>query len=722
MSRKSKKGTLDKISFTNQVLGVFSNNPKKNYNFKQIARALFVKHSEEKEAIFSILSELLAQNYIEELSQGKYRLRPSGREIIGKIDITQHGYGFVITESLEEDVFISQKNLNRALNGDMVKVLLYARRKQHKTEGEIIEVLERARDTFVGNIEVLDKFAFFGADSRKMPYDLFIPLEKLNGALDGQKVIAKIIDWPKNAKNPIGEVVEVLGNPGEHETEMHAILAEFGLPYKFPEEVEAAADVIPEKISDQDYKERRDFRKITTFTIDPDDAKDFDDALSIEKLENNNWEIGVHIADVTHYIRPKTILNDEALNRATSVYLVDRVVPMLPEHLSNNICSLRPHEEKLCFSAVFELDSEANVLDEWFGKTVIYSDRRFTYAEAQKVIDTSKGDLAEEVLKLNELAQKLRAKRYENGSISFERDEVKFEIDETGKPLRVFYREHRLSNELVEEFMLLANKQVANFIGNVKNKKDRKTFVYRIHDKPDPEKLEKFNRVLGKFGHRILLSSASNISKTLNQVLKDVKDKPEKDLVEKLAIRSMAKAVYSTVNIGHYGLHFDYYSHFTSPIRRYPDMMVHRMLNHYLHGGTSKSKTKYEGYCKHSSEMEQLATDAERASIKYKQVEFMQDKIGIEFDGIISGVSEFGIFVEIIENKCEGLVAIRNLNDDFFEYDDENYWLIGRHSGKVYQLGDKIKIEVLRANLVKKQLDFGLVETFGADSMVMPKR
>ncbi len=710
MNKKVKKNLLDKKTVTSQILAVFNHEPRKLFNYKQIASAMLAKKHEEKLVIAEILSDLNNQNLLEEVTHGRYRLKPTRREITGKIEITQGGYGFVVTDALEEDVFVSQRNLNRALNGDMVSVLLYARKKQSRPEGEVLEILERGRLTFVGNIEILDRYAFFVADSRKMPYDVFIPLEQLNGALNGQKVVAKITDWPKKAKNPIGKVEEVLGNPGEHETEMHAILSEYGLPYAFTEEIESAAAAIPESITEKDIQERRDFRKVTTFTIDPDDAKDFDDALSIEKLPNNCWEVGIHIADVTHYIKPKTLLDDEALRRATSVYLVDRVVPMLPERLSNHLCSLRPKEEKLCFSAVFEIDQDANILDEWFGKTIIYSDRRFTYAEAQEIIDTKKGDFAEEMLQLNRLAQTLRKKRFMNGSISFERDEVKFEIDPKGKPLRILFRQHGLSNELVEEFMLLANKQVANLIGNPDDKKDKKTFVYRIHDKPDPEKLEKFNRILGRFGHRILMNNAANISRTLNQVLMDVKDKPEKDLVETLAIRSMAKAIYSTSNVGHYGLSFDFYTHFTSPIRRYPDMMVHRLLHQYMQGAHSKNKIEYEGYCKQSSEMEQLAAEAERASIKYKQVEFMQDKVGSEFDGIISGVSEYGIFVEIIENKCEGLVAIRELADDFYEYDDENYWLIGRHSGKVYQLGQKVVVEILRANLARKQLDFGLVE------------
>jgi len=711
MSKKNKKkGKVDLKSFSDNILGIFSINPKKSFNYKQISRELMVKKSEEKKIIMECLIDLSENGLLEEISPGKFKLKSKGGYITGKIEITQGGYGFVVSDEIEDDVFISKKNLNRALHNDTVKVYLYAKKKRFRIEGEVTEILERARDTFVGIMEIQFRTAFFIADSKQMPYDIFIPFEKLQDAKNGQKVIVRITDWPHKAKSPFGEVIEILGNPGEHETEMHAILAEFRLPYKFNEDVENAANAIPTEISKQDHAERKDFRRVTTFTIDPEDAKDFDDALSIQKLKNGNWEVGIHIADVTHYIKPKTILDEEALARATSVYLVDRVIPMLPEHLSNGVCSLRPNEEKLCFSAIFELNDNSQIMNEWFGKTVIYSDRRFTYREAQDIIDSGKGEFSEQILKLNELARMLREDRFKNGAISFERDEVKFEIDDEGKPIRIYFREHGLSNELVEEFMLLANKRVANLIGNVKEKKDKKTFVYRIHDKPDPEKLQKFNRVLNKFGHKLMLSGSGNISSSLNKVLSDVKGKPEQDLVEQLAVRSMAKAIYSTSNIGHYGLSFDYYSHFTSPIRRYPDIMVHRMLYHYLNNGKSKSKSKYEGYCKHSSEMEQLATEAERASIKYKQVEFMQDKIGKSFDGIISGVSEFGIFVEIIENKCEGLVSVRDLLNDFYEYDEDNYWLIGRNSGKIYQLGDKVKVEVARTNLAKKQLDLLISE------------
>lgn len=709
---KQRKNThkIDRKAFTNSVLGVFSSYPKKTFNYKQLSKHLLVRKPDEKKLVIEILRELTNQGTVVEIQPGKYKIKSATGYIVGNIEITQGGYGFVVTDAIEEDIFVSKSNLNQALNGDLVKIYLYAQRKKHNPEGEVVEILERARESFVGTIEILDKYAFFEADDRHMPYDLFISLDKLNGAKNNQRVVARITDWPAKAKNPFGEIIEVLGDTGSNEAEMHAILAEYGLPYYFSDEVNQAAEDVSEEITPEEIGLRRDFRATTTFTIDPDDAKDFDDALSIKKQTNGNWEIGVHIADVTHYVKPKSILDTEALNRGTSVYLVDRVVPMLPERLSNFLCSLRPDEEKLSFSAVFEMTDDAVLVNEWFGKTIIKSNRRFTYREAQDIIENGKGDFAVEVLKLNELAQKLRSKRFNNGAISFERDEVKFDIDEMGKPLRVYFREHGLSNELVEEFMLLANKQVANVIGNPVDKSQKKTFVYRIHDKPNPEKLQKFNRILNKFGRKLSLNNNSTISKTLNQVLIEVKGQPEQDLVETLAVRSMAKAEYSTTNIGHYGLAFPYYTHFTSPIRRYPDVMVHRLLFHYLNGGESKSKKKYEKYCQHSSEMEQLATEAERASIKYKQVEFMLDKTGKAFEGIISGVTEFGIFVEIIENKCEGLVAIRDLIDDYYEYDEDNYWLIGRHSGKIYQLGDKINIEVVRADLSKKQLDFVIAE------------
>ena len=708
--KKNKSVTFNKKSLTNRILGLFSNNPKRTLNHKQIAKYLQITDTSTRKLIVEVLNELTQTNDLEEIYTGKFKLRSRTGHVIGKVDIATGGYGFVSSESVTEDIFISQKNLNRALNGDTVKVYLYAKKKSRGPEGEVIEIIERARDNFVGIVEVSENYAFFLPNSRQIPYDLFIPINKLNGALDGQKVIAKITEWPRKAKNPFGEIIEVLGEPGDNETEMHAILAEFGLPYKFPEEVEKEADTIPVKLTATDYEKRRDFRDVTTFTIDPEDAKDFDDALSLQKLSNGNWEAGIHIADVTHYMRPKTLLEQEASGRGTSVYLVDRVVPMLPEKLSNNVCSLRPNEEKLCFSAVFELDDETNVLNEWFGRTIIFSNHRFTYKEAQQIIDTGKGDLKDEILKFNQLAQKLRKRRFENGAIDFEREEVKFDTDESGFPLRIYFTEHGESNELIEEFMLLANKKVAEFIGNVSDKKDKKTFVYRVHDRPDLEKLQKFSHFMKKFGHRLNLSSNLKISESLNKLLTDVKGENIQDMVETLAIRTMAKAEYSTKNIGHYGLAFKFYTHFTSPIRRYPDVMVHRMLADYLEGKGSKNSKKYERKCEHSSDMEQRAEEAERVSVKYKQVEFMLDKIGRQYEGIISGVTEWGLYVEIIENKCEGMVPIRELLDDFYEYDEDNFCIIGRNTRKKYQLGDPVKVEILRTNLPKRQLDFAIVD------------
>ncbi|MFC2138897.1 ribonuclease R, partial [Bacteroidota bacterium] len=657
----------------------------------------------------SILLELVDKGNLTEIYTGKYKISSKAGHVIGKVDLTKAGYAYIISDDSEEDIFVSQRNLNHALDGDTVKVYCFARKKNLRPEGEVVEILHRKKSTFVGIVETSRNLAFLVPDT-KASFDLFIPLEKLNGAKNGDKAIAKIIDWPKKAKNPFGEIIEVLGKPGEHEVEMHAILAEFGLPYKFSKEIEKAAEKIDETITKEEISKRKDYREVTTFTIDPHDAKDFDDALSIQQLKNGNWEIGIHIADVTHYINPKTDLDQEALNRGTSVYLVDRVVPMLPEKLSNKVCSLRPHEEKLCYSAVFEMNNNAEVLKQWFGRTIILSDRRFTYEEAQEVIETKKGDLYNEVLKLHELAQLLRQKRYEEGSIAFERLEVKFNIDEFGKPLGVYYKENKESNKLIEEFMLLANKKVAEFIGKPGQGKEAKTFVYRVHDKPNSEKLQTFNKFIKRFGYILKINSRKNISESLNTLLDEVRGKKEQNLIETLAVRSMAKAEYTTSNIGHYGLYFEHYTHFTSPIRRYPDMMVHRLLDAYLHSNKSKNKDIYEEMCSHSSDMEKRAIEAERASIKYKQVEFMMDKIGQQFSGIITGVTDWGLFVEIEENKCEGLVSIRELDDDFYELDEDSYCLIGKQFNKKYQLGDLVTIEVIRTDLSKKHLDFTLVE------------
>jgi ribonuclease R len=573
----------------------------------------------------------------------------------------------------------------------------------------VVEILKRHRDLFVGVIDISNHFAFLIPEHNQLPYDIFIPLNKLNNAQKGQKVIARIVDWPERQKNPVGEVIEVLGTPGENEVEMHSILAEFGLPMDIPKKVLQAADKIPDEITEEEISKRRDFRDITTFTIDPFDAKDFDDALSIEKLENGNLSVGIHIADVTHYVRPNTILEKEAFNRATSVYLVDRVVPMLPERLSNKICSLRPNEDKLVFSAVFEINEKTNIVKQWFGKSIINSNKRFTYEDAQNIIETKTGPLSDEILTLHDLAQKLRAKRFKSGAIAFERSEVKFELDENANPIGVYLKENKESNQLIEEFMLLANKKVAEFIGKPDGKKNIKTFVYRIHDEPKQDRLGAFANFIKRFGYQVQTQSGKKIAGSINQLLKDVRGKNEQTVVETLAIRTMAKAEYSTKNIGHYGLAFDYYSHFTSPIRRYPDMMVHRMLEHYLNGGKSYPQEKYEEMCKHSSEMEQLAVNAERASIKYKQVEFMKDNVGKEFMGIISGVTQWGLYVEIVENKCEGMIPVRTLTDDFYEYDEAEFALIGSRTKVRYTIGDEVKIKVVATNLDKRQLDFEMI-------------
>ena len=712
MKQGKRKGSkrIKKEDMLASVVEFFNQDRKRAFNYKQVAHGVGATTTPQKQMVFQLLEGMAEQNFLIEVSPGKYKANSRGTEVIGRFERRVNGKNHVITDD-DESIFIAERNAMHAMDGDRVRVLVYAKRRGHDAEGEVVEIVEKTPQIFVGTLEVQKHFAFLLTDNKVLANDIFIPKTALKGGKTGDKAVVRITEWPDRARNPYGEVVDILGPAGENNTEIHAILAEFGLPYRYPEAVEKAANKIPDAITDEEIAAREDFRQVTTFTIDPKDAKDFDDALSIRRLSNGNWEVGVHIADVSYYVKPGSIIDKEAESRGTSVYLVDRVVPMLPERLCNEICSLRPDEDKLTFSCVFELNGNAEVQKSHIARTVIRSNRRFAYEEAQEVIETGEGDYKEEILALNDLAQKLRKRRFDNGSINFDRHEVKFDIDESGKPIGVYFKVSKEANKLIEEFMLLANRTVAEFIGKPKDGKKPKAFVYRVHDLPDPDKMASFAAFITRFGYKIKTEgSKADLSKGINSLLANVQGKPEENLVETIAIRAMAKAVYTTVNIGHYGLSFDYYTHFTSPIRRYPDLMVHRLLERYMAGGRSVNVLSLEDECKHASDMEQLAANAERASIKYKQVEFMGERLGEEYDGVISGITEWGLYVEINENKCEGLVPIRDLEDDYYEFDEKNYCLMGRRKHRIYRLGDPIRIKVARANLERKQLDFALVE------------
>jgi len=706
-----KKSSQIKLVLTQLISDVLEKNNNEALNYKQVSAKLNITDNESRETILEILKEQAHKGIFAEPEKGKFKLKDLKTFITGKVDMTADGAAFIIPDDeFEKDIFVSARKLHNALHGDKVKVYIYAKKSGRKNEGEVVEIIQRLKTDFIGVIKISERFAFVSIDDKKMLHDIFVPLTDLMGAKNGQKVQVAITDWPEGAKNPIGKIINILGTQGENNTEMNAILAQYGFPLSFPSEVEKEADAISEEITEADLKDRKDFRDTVTFTIDPADAKDFDDAISFKKLPNGNYEIGVHIADVSHYVQPKTYLDKEAYSRATSVYLVDRVIPMLPERLSNGVCSLRPDEDKLCFAAVFELDDKANIITEWFGRTAIHSNRRFSYEEAQEVLENKEGDYAEELLKLNELAYILRDQKFKNGAISFESTEVKFKLDEKGKPVGVYVKERKDAHKLIEDFMLLANKKVAEFIAKKGKGKAKYTFVYRSHDSPNLENLGNFALFAARFGYKINTKTDKDIAKSLNFLMEDVEGKKEQNVLTQLAIRSMAKAVYTTKKTSHYGLAFDHYTHFTSPIRRYPDVMVHRLLAGYLNGERSANAEEYEIAASHSSAMEKRAADAERASIKYKQVEYLEENVGSLFMGIISGVTEWGMYVELIENKCEGMIRLKDITDDFYVLDEKNYCIVGQRKKKKYQLGDEVKVKVKRVDLSKRQIDFSLVQ------------
>jgi ribonuclease R len=703
---------MNKRDLTALILHYFEEKVDDSITLKQLFERLRLTTHPLKMLCVEILEELVEDNYLTEIERHRYKLSSYSLEMTGTFQRKSNGRNWFVPEEGGEPILIAERNSRHALNGDKVRIAFYAKRKGRGPEGEVVEILERAEGNFVGTLDINKNYAFLLNDDKNLANDIFIPKDKLKGAKNGDKVVVRITEWPEKARNPIGEVVDVLGKAGDNNTEMHAILAEFGLPYKYPEAVEKAAEYIQPGITAEEVARREDFRNVLTFTIDPKDAKDFDDALSLQRLNDNLWEVGVHIADVTHYVKERTLIDKEAYKRATSVYLVDRTIPMLPEKLCNNLCSLRPDEDKLCYSVIFHIDDRGEVKKSRIAHTIIRSNRRFNYEEVQTILDAKQGELAEELMTLDRLAKVQREKRFKNGAINFDRYEVKFDIDETGKPIGVYFKESTDATQLIEEFMLLANRTVAERIGRVPKGKKAKVFPYRIHDVPDPDKLMNLSQFISRWGYKVRATgSKETVAKSINNMLNDVKGQKEQDLIENITIRAMAKARYSVYNIGHYGLALEYYTHFTSPIRRYPDMMVHRLLTRYLdEDKRTVNELTYENYCEHCSDMEQTAANAERASTKYKQVEFMQDRLGQVFEGVISGITEWGLFVELNDNKCEGMIPIRDLEDDYYEFDEKNYCLRGRRKQHIYQLGDPMKVKVARTNLEKRQLDFVLAE------------
>ncbi len=707
-TKKNKNNPIPKIK--KWIINLFEENIEESYSVRQINDKLKLKSKQMKKVVPGILQDLEKQGTIKQKKSEVFESNVEKKHITGLVDAVSSRYAYIISTEMDLDVWVAADDLQNAMDGDTVKVVLKSLpKKGRKPEGKVVEIVKRGRDEFVGRLEMSLRYAFVIADYKKMHHDIFVRIDDLKGAKNNDKVIVKIKQYPKKDKNPEGEIIRVLGPAGNNEAEIHSIMAEFNLPFEFPDNVLTQAEKIKSTIDQMEVEKRRDFRETITFTIDPADAKDFDDALSIKKLENGNFEIGVHIADVTHYLKQGSLLDKEGFKRATSVYLVDRTVPMLPERLSNELCSLRPNEEKLTFSAVFEMDREANIIKEWFGKTVIESDRRFTYEEAQERIEKKEGDFSKEIIQLNELALKLKMSRFVRGAINFETTEVKFQLDKNGKPLKVIPRERKDAHKLIEEFMLLANKKVAEYIFNMKTGKNRNTFVYRSHDYPDPDKIKAFSVFAQKFGYTIKIDEQT-LATSINKLIDVIEGKPEQNVLQTLAIRAMAKAKYTTKEDGHFGLAFEHYTHFTSPIRRYPDVMVHRLLFHYLNKGKSPDKVEYEEKCLHSSEMEKRAADAERASIKYKQVEFMTKYLMDDFEGVVSGVTEWGVYVEIAETKCEGMVRVSQMLDDYYEYDEQNYRLIGKRNKKIITLGDNVRVRVIATDIDKRTIDLEFVK------------